>query len=82
MLRNIDRFVQIERKHSAAIADLQARMVKLEASRDTMIVEARAAASVAASAAASLHVADLARRLGILEERSRPADGPPRIGRS
>ena len=36
-----------------------------------LIAEAKGAAATAGSAAASLHVADMSRRLGVLEERTR-----------
>ena len=72
LLRKIDKLLGIEAKHSAAIETLRERVAKLERDREILILEARSAASQAASASASLHVADLARRLGALEERMRP----------
>ncbi len=76
LLRKIDKLLGIEAKHSAAIETLRERVAKLERDREILIIETRAAAAQAASASASLHVADLARRLGGLEERMR-SDPPP-----
>jgi hypothetical protein len=76
LLRKIDKLLGIEAKHSAAIETLRERVAKLERDREILIIETRAAAAQAASASASLHVADLARRLGALEERMR-SDPPP-----
>ncbi len=71
LLRKVDRLLTIEAKHADAIENLQERISKLEADRALLIAEANASASAAASAMAGHHMADIARRVGILEERTR-----------
>ena len=68
-LRTIDRLTEIDRKHGGLLKDLVARVGKLEAADAATVTEARLTASVAGSAAASIHIAELARRQGALEER-------------
>jgi hypothetical protein len=90
LARTIDRLLALEAKHTALI-DAQAneiqalkdRVTKLEAREEILIAEARGAAAAAASAVASQHVADIARRVGTLDERTRhlrslPAPDPDR----
>jgi type IV pilus biogenesis protein CpaD/CtpE len=88
--RTIDRLLTLETKHTALIEaqakEIQAlkdRVTKLEAREEILIAEARGAAAAAASAVASQHVADIARRVGALDERTRqlrslPAPDPER----
>jgi hypothetical protein len=53
------------------VRTLASRLDRLEAREDLLIVEAKAAAATAASVASTGHLADLARQVGILEERTR-----------
>jgi hypothetical protein len=71
LFRSVDGLMQVERKHGTAIEDLKDRVAKLEAREPILIAEAKAASATAASAAATQHVGDLARRLGVLEEQVR-----------
>ncbi len=76
LFRTVDRLLDLEKKHGGLIKELNQdlqilrdRVAKLEAREDALIIEAKAAAGVAASAAASQHIAALALRLGALDER-------------
>lgn len=76
--RTIDRLLTLETKHTALIeaqaTEIQAlkdRVTKLELREAILVAEARGAAAAAASAVAGQHVADLARQLGVLDERTR-----------
>jgi hypothetical protein len=87
LFRKLDSLLQLEAKHGAAIARLEAdfivlheRVTRLEGRDAVLIAEAKSAAASAASVTTSSTVADLARRIGVLEERSRGARLPP--GRS
>lgn len=82
--RAVDRLFQLERKHGAILEaqalEIQAikdRLTTLEqhvrAREDILVAEAKGAAATAGSVAAAQHIADLARRLGGLEERLRLA---------
>jgi hypothetical protein len=84
--RALDRLFQLERKHGAILeaqaAEMQAikdRLTALEqhvrAREDILVAEAKGAAATAGSVVAAQHIADLARRLGGLEERLRFAGG-------
>jgi type IV pilus biogenesis protein CpaD/CtpE len=82
-VRTIDRLLTLETKHTALIEaqakeiqSLKDRVTRLEAREEVLIAEARGAAAIAASAAASHHVADLARRVGALDERTRRLPSP------
>jgi type IV pilus biogenesis protein CpaD/CtpE len=89
-IRAIDRFLQLGEKHTALleaqakeIQDLKDRVTRLEAREEVLIAEAKGAAAVAASAVASQHVAELARQVGAMDERTRQfgrltAPPPPR----
>jgi uncharacterized protein YceH (UPF0502 family) len=79
LFRTIDGLMLVERTHGAAIADLKERVVQLEAREAVLVAEAKAAASAAASAVSAQHVADLARRLGVLEEQVRQLRGSRRL---
>ena len=68
LIRAIDGLMRVEDKHGALIENLKNRVLHLEAREVVLIAEAKAAASAAASAVSAQHVADLARRLGVLEE--------------
>lgn len=72
----MDRLLDLEARHGAAIEKLAAeldgmktRMRRLETREDVIITEARAAASAAASQVAMASFADVSRRVGVLEER-------------
>lgn len=78
--RKADRLFQLENKHgaiieaqAAEIQKLKDRLTQLEqqvkAREEIRVAEAKGAAAAAGSAAASMHVADLARRMGMFEER-------------
>ena len=69
VLRRIDQLIQNERRHGELIDDLRERQRRAEAREEILIAEARAASATAASAVASQHVGELARRIGALEER-------------
>jgi hypothetical protein len=79
-VRTLDRLFQLEKKHGAILeaqaADIQSlkdRLTALEqhvkAREDILVAEAKGAAAATASVIASQHVADIARRLGGMEER-------------
>ena len=77
LLRSIDQLFTLETKHGKAIeklADdinrLNDRVTRLEAREEMTIVEARAAAGVAATSVAIATVSDVSRRIGRLEERT------------
>ena len=77
LLRSVDRLLTLEAKHGKAIETLAAeveklkdRVTSLEAREEVIIVEAKAAASGAATQVAIASVSDIARRIGRLEERS------------
>ena len=74
LVRRIDRLAGLEERHQQAIDGLredltvlQARVMRLESREHVVVAEAKAAAGIAASVAASAHVADLARRIGVLK---------------
>lgn len=82
--RTIDRLLSLETKFTALlevqakeIQDLKDRLTKLEAREEILIAEAKGAAAAAASVVASQHVADLARHIGTLDERTRQLRGRP-----
>lgn len=84
LFRKLDSLMQLEAKHGAAIARLEAdvivlhdRVTRFETRDQVLIAEAKGAASAAASATTTSAVADLARRIGVLEERSRTPRLPP-----
>lgn len=78
LFRTIDGLLEVERKHGAATDSVNERVMRLEASSPVPVAEARAAASAAASAVAAQHIADLARCIGVLEERLRRSEAPDR----
>lgn len=82
--RAIDSVFQLEKKHTALleaqakeIQDLKDRVTKLEAREEILIAEAKGAAAAAAGAV----VAQLAREIGALDERTRRL-APPSEGGS
>jgi len=84
LFRKLDSLMQLEAKHGAAIQRLEADMValqdrvtRLETREAVLIAEAKGAAAAAATVATTSTVADLAHRVGGLEERSRSARLPP-----
>jgi hypothetical protein len=79
LLRTIDRLMSLEREQATALEALKERVARLEAREPVLIAEAKAVSATAASAAATQHVGDLARRLGVLEEQVRQMiQGSPR----
>jgi uncharacterized protein with PIN domain len=66
-LRTIDPLMQIERKHGELISALSDRLQRIEAREEIVTAEAKAAAATAASAVASQHIGEVARRLGSIE---------------
>jgi type IV pilus biogenesis protein CpaD/CtpE len=81
--RAVDRLLGLEAKHTALL-EAQAREIqalkdwiaKLQVREEILIAEAKGAAAATASAIASQHVAELARRVGATDERTR------RLGRA
>jgi hypothetical protein len=78
--RKIDSLVQLEERHGVAIRrltdDLNAlkdRVTRLESRDEVLIARAEGAASTAAAVATTTSIADLARRVGAIEERARAA---------
>lgn len=82
--RSLDRLFELEAKHGRLIeaqaAQIQALRDELaqlrahvQAREDILVAEAKGAAGSVASMVASQHVADLSRRLGVMEERGRPS---------
>jgi hypothetical protein len=83
LLRKLDRLLTLDtalrdavQRLSADIASLNDRVTRLESREAVLIAEAKGAAAAAAGIATTATVADLARRVGALEERSRPARLP------
>jgi hypothetical protein len=81
-VRRLDRLFEVDRKHgalieaqAAEISALKDRLTRLEeqirAREEILIVEAKAAAGIAASSVAAQHVSDISGRLGRVEERVR-----------
>ncbi len=77
LLRRVDRLLALKAKHGQVIATLQADLEKFRASvarlevrEEIVVVEAKTAASAAAVQVAVASVAEIARRVGALEERS------------
>ena len=68
-LRTIDRLMLEERRHGELIDDLERRQRLYEARENTIVAEAKAAASATASSVAVQHFGDLGRRVGSLEAR-------------
>lgn len=76
--RTVDRLLGLEAKLTAIIEAqakeiqrLKDRVTKLEAREEVLIAEAKGAAAAAASAVASQHVAEIARQVGAMDERTR-----------
>jgi hypothetical protein len=83
MIRRIDGLVRSEEKTqrsldaiTARLTDLEHRMTRLEAGQGQIIAEARGAAAATTSEAASRVVADIALRVGSLDERLRRLPAP------
>jgi len=85
LLRKLDRLLSLEANHGAALRDLAGdimalrdRVAALEAREDVLVARAQGAAAAAAATTAATSLSDLARRIGVLEERSRhPRLAPP-----
>jgi len=75
VLRTVDGLSRVEKRHGSAIDDLKDRTARLEAREPALIAEAKMASATAASAAATQHVAELSRRVGVLEEQVRQLTG-------
>ena len=78
LAKSVDRLFQLEEKQRKSILDLQtqldalaARMVQLEAREEIVVVKAEAAARSAAMGSATAALADIARQVGALQERTR-----------
>jgi type IV pilus biogenesis protein CpaD/CtpE len=76
--RTIDRLLTLETKHTSLleaqakdIQTLKDRVTKLEAREEVLIAEAKGAAAAVAATIASHHVADLAQKVGAINERTR-----------
>ena len=74
VVRKIDSLTGLEAKHDreldmlrAEMADMRARVTRLEAREDIVVAEAKGAAGVAAGAATSAYLSDLVRRVTLLE---------------
>lgn len=86
VLRKLDRLMSLDvvlresvERLTSDIAALSNRVTRLEAREGVLIAEAKGAAA-AAGATTAANMADLARRVGVLEERSRHPRLP--LGRS
>jgi hypothetical protein len=84
LFRKLVSLMQLETKHGASIRRLEADVVRLyervtclEGRDAVLIAEATSAVASAASVTTSSTVADLARRIGVLEERTRTGRLPP-----
>jgi hypothetical protein len=82
LAKKVDSLLALEAKQSAAMSAMQAqldelyqRMNHLEAREEIVLAKAEGASRAAAMASATAAVADIARRLGALEERGRLAGG-------
>jgi hypothetical protein len=87
VLRKLDRLMSLDvvlresvERLTSDIAALSNRVTRLEAREGVLIAEAKGAAAAAAGATTAANMADLARRVGVLEERSRHPRLP--LGRS
>jgi hypothetical protein len=87
LVKKVDRLLELEEKQSKATVGLQeqvneltARITRLEAREEIVVAEAKGAAGVAAMGAATAALADLSRRVGAMEERTR-IPPPPRAKR-
>ncbi|MFT8247127.1 hypothetical protein [Roseomonas sp. BN140053] len=81
--QRVDRAFEVQEKHGKAlerltdqIAEMQRRLDALELREEVVIAKAQGAAAAAATSAAAVSMADLARRLGAMEERGRMATSP------
>lgn len=81
-MRRLDRLFALENKHGALlekqaslIQALQDRLTtleaRIEAREEILVAEAKGAAGSVASMVASQHIAEISRRLGVIEERTR-----------
>jgi predicted nucleic acid-binding Zn-ribbon protein len=85
LLRKLDRLITLDvalreavLRLSGDIAALKDRVAVLEAREDVLVARAQGAAAAAAATTAATSLSDLARRIGVLEERSRhPRLAPP-----
>ena len=83
LLRKMDALLRLEDNHGAAIrrldtaiASLTERVARLEAREELMVAKAEGAAGSAAATAVAMSIADLARRIGALDERTRRLSSP------
>jgi hypothetical protein len=84
-MQRADRLLNLETKHGQAIADLQVQMdalrdrvTRLEAREDIVVAEAKGAAAAAATGAAATMMADMSRRVGVMEGKDHPVAGTPK----
>ena len=80
LAKKVEATLAFEAKQAAAMSVMQSqidslavRMARLEAREELVVVKAEGAARAAAMGSATVAVADLARRIGALEERRRSA---------
>lgn len=78
----MDRAFEVQEKHAAAIqklndamSALERRVIILEQREEVIIAKCQGAAAAAATVAGATAMADLARRIGAMEERGRIAQG-------
>jgi peptidoglycan hydrolase CwlO-like protein len=84
ILRKLDRLVTLDAKLAEAvqrlssdIAVLRDRVAALESREEVLVARAQGAAAAAAATTAATSTSDLARRIGVLEERTRQQRLPP-----
>ena len=84
LLRKLDRLMQLEENHGEAIRKLgsearalEVRVARLEAREEVLVARAEGASAAAAGTVVATSMSDLARRIGVLEERSRSHRLPP-----
>jgi len=83
LARAVDALVSLEKRSSDSfdgiarrLEAIEGRLTRIEADRERVVTEAKAAAATAASVAASAHLAGLAHTMGGLEERVRQLVAP------
>ena len=85
LFRSVDRLLTLDEKYGKAVEDLSSvidsierRVTRLEAREDIVVTEAKAAAG----AAATVIIADVARRVGRLEARAEQGQAGPSLSAS
>jgi hypothetical protein len=84
LLRKLDRLMQLEENHGEAIRKLgsevrvlEGRVARMEAREEVLVARAEGASAAAAGTVVATSMSDLARRIGVLEERSHARALPP-----